>query len=137
MSTQEEVDKAVSILNDNDLILMHCNSSYPAKDNELNLYYIRNLKKKFPQHIIGYSGHEYGIAASLIAAELGAKVVERHITLDRAMWGSDQGASLEFSGLRRLVRDLKKLHIWKGNGIKRVTEAEKRMREKLRDKNTL
>lgn len=137
MSTEKEIDKAINILKDNELILLHCNSSYPANDHELNLKYIQVLKDKYPNHIIGYSGHEHGIAASLVAGELGAMVVERHITLDRAMWGSDQGASLEFSGLRRLVRDLKKLHIWKGNGIKRVTEAEKRMREKLRDKNTL
>jgi len=137
MSTEEEIEKAINILKDKDLILLHCNSSYPSHDDELNLNYIKTLKKKNPNNIIGYSGHELGISASLIAAQLGAKVIERHITLDRAMWGSDQAASLEFSGLRRLVRDLKKLNDWKGNGIKQVYNSEKKVREKLRDKNTL
>lgn len=137
MSTEEEIEKAIKILKNNDLILMHCNSSYPASDDELNLNYILSLKIKYPENIIGYSGHELGISASLIAADLGAKVIERHITLDRAMWGSDQAASISFSGLRRLIRDLKKIEIWKGNGIKKVTEAEKIVKEKLRDKNTL
>ena len=95
------------------------------------------MKKKYPDHIIGYSGHELGISASLIAAELGAKVIERHITLDRAMWGTDQAASIEYSGLRRLIRDLKKLEVWKGDGVKKVTKTEELIRDKLRDKNTL
>ena len=95
------------------------------------------MKEKYPDHIIGYSGHEYGITASIIAAQMGAKVIERHITLDRAMWGSDQAASIEFSGLRRLIRDLKKIEIWGGDGIKRVTKLEQIVRDKLRDKNTL
>ena len=137
MSTEEEIEKAINLLKDKDLILLHCNSSYPSHDNELNLNYIRTLKKIYPNNIIGYSGHELGISASLIAAQLGAKVIERHITLDRAMWGSDQAASLDFSGLRRLIRDLKKLDTWKGNGIKQVYDSEKKVREKLRDKNTL
>lgn len=113
-------------------MIMHCNSSYPAQDKELNLEYIRTLRKTYPYHIIGYSGHEYGISASLVAVVLGAKVIERHITLDRAMWGSDQGASIEFEGLRRLVRDIKKIPLWRGSGVKSVTEAEKDVRKKLR-----
>ena len=137
MSTEGEIEKAVNILNDNKLVLLHCNSSYPAPDEDLNLSYIQKLKKKYPDHIIGYSGHEYGITASIIAAQMGAKVIERHITLDRAMWGSDQAASIEFSGLRRLIRDLKKIEIWGGDGIKRVTKLEQIVRDKLRDKNTL
>jgi len=137
MSTEEEIEKAVEILKDDELILLHCNSSYPAPDIDLNLNYILTLREKYPEHIIGYSGHEYGISASLVAANLGAKVIERHITLDRAMWGSDQAASLEFSGLRRLIRDLRKLELWKGDGIKKVTEAEKIIKEKLRNINTL
>ena len=137
MSTAEEIDKAIKVLKNNDLVLMHCNSSYPAPDNELNLNFITTLKKKYPDHIVGYSGHELGISASLIAAELGAKVIERHITLDRAMWGTDQAASIEFSGLRRLIRDLRKLEVWKGDGVKRVSKAERIVRDKLRDKNTL
>ena len=116
---------------------MHCNASYPAKEEELNLNYILALQKKYPEHIIGYSGHEVGLSPSLIAAVLGAKVIERHITLDRAMWGSDQAASLEYPGLRRLVRDLKKIDILRGDGLKTVSEAEKVVRDKLRNKNTL
>lgn len=137
MSTGKEIEKAVKILNDTPLILMHCNSCYPAPDEELNLNYIKTLKKKYPNHIIGYSGHELGISASLIAADLGAKVIERHITLDRAMWGSDHAASIEFSGLRRLIRDLRKLKVWKGDGIKNISEGEKLVKKKLRNKNTL
>lgn len=137
MSTEEEIQKAIEVLKNNDLILMHSNSTYPAPDLDLNLNYIKTLKKKNPEYIIGYSGHELGISASLIAVQLGAKVIERHITLDRAMWGSDQAASIEFSGLRRLIRDISKLEIWKGDGIKRVTESELRIRDKLRNKNTL
>jgi len=137
MSTEEEIEKAVKVLNKVELIIMHCNSSYPAKPEELNLRYIQTLKKKFPQAIIGYSGHELGISASLVAATLGARVIERHITIDRAMWGTDQGASIEFSGLRRLVRDLKALPIWLGDGVKRVYESEFKVKEKLRDKETL
>jgi len=138
MSTEEEIDKAVNILKGHcDLVLLHCNSSYPAPDNELNLRYIQVLKERYPDLIIGYSGREEGIAASLVAATLGAKVIERHITLDRAMWGTDQAASIEFSGLRRLVRDLKKLPLWLGDGKKRIYESEKKVMKKLRLKNTL
>ena len=139
-STLEQIKKAVHILektSQNPLVIMHCNSSYPANDNELNLKVIQILKKIFPNHIIGYSGHEKGITASIVAAVLGAKVIERHITLDRIMWGTDHAASLEFPGLRRLIRDLKKLPIWLGDGIKRVYESEKLVMEKLRNKDTL
>jgi N-acetylneuraminate synthase len=137
MSTQDEIDKAVSILNNTELFIMHCNSSYPAKDEELNLNCIKNLIKKYPQHIIGYSGHEEGISPSLIAALLGAKMIERHITIDRAMWGTDQSASIEFSGLRRLVRDLNLIDKWLGDGAKRLYDSEIPVKKKLRDKETL
>jgi N-acetylneuraminate synthase len=137
MSTEEEIDNAVQLLKGTDLILLHCNSSYPAADNELNLNYIPRLKQKYPELIIGYSGHERGITASLVAANLGAKVIERHVTSDRAMWGSDQGASIEYPGLRRLIRDLRNLPYWLGDGKKRVYESEIKLREKLRNKNTL
>lgn len=132
MSTDEEIEEAVKILEGTDLVILHCNSSYPAKDEELNLNYITALKKKFPEYIIGYSGHELGISASLIAAQLGAKVIERHITLDRAMWGTDQAASIEFSGLRRLIRDVRKLSLWKGEGKKKVYPSEELIKKKLR-----
>jgi len=137
MSTEEEINKAINILEKNDLILMHCNASYPSPESELNLKYIRVLNKKYPEHIIGYSGHEVGLAPSLVAATLGAKVIERHITLDRAMWGSDQAASVEIQGLSRLIRDLKKLDMWKGTGKKIVWKNEKKIKDKLRNKNTL
>jgi len=137
MSTQDEIDKAVAFLNDTKLVIMHCNSSYPSKDEELNLNCIKSLIKKYPQHIIGYSGHEEGISPSLVAALLGAKLIERHITIDRAMWGTDQGASIEFSGLRRLVRDLNLIDKWLGDGIKRLYESEIPIKKKLRDKETL
>ena len=137
MSTQAEIDKAVAFLNDTKLVIMHCNSSYPAKDEELNLNYIKVLTQKYPKHIVGYSGHEEGITASLIAALLGAKLIERHITIDRAMWGTDQSASIEFSGLRRLVRDLKLIDTWLGDGVKKLYESEIITKKKLRDKETL
>jgi N-acetylneuraminate synthase len=137
MSTQDEIDKAVSILNNTELFIMHCNSSYPSKDEELNLNCIKTLIKKYPQHIIGYSGHEEGISPSLVAALLGAKLIERHITIDRAMWGTDQSASIEFSGLRRLVRDLNLIDKWLGDGIIRLYESEIPVKKKLRDKETL
>ena len=137
MSTEEEIKKAAEILSGSELVILHCNSGYPAKDEELNLSYIEKLREMFPEYIIGYSGHELGVAASLIAGMLGARVIERHITLDRAMWGTDQAASLDYSGIRRLVRDLKKIPVWVGDGNKKVTEIEKMKRDSLRDKNTL
>ena len=137
MSTISEIDKAVSLLDTVPLVIMHCNSSYPTEDSELNLKVIETYKKRYPNHIIGYSGHEKGYTASLIAALLGARVIERHITLDRTMWGSDQAASLELSGLRRLTRDLSLLPLWLGNGKKRVFNSEIQIREKLRTENTL
>ncbi|MFX0087844.1 MAG: N-acetylneuraminate synthase family protein [Candidatus Hodarchaeota archaeon] len=137
MSTEDEIKKAIKILENVPLVIMHCNSAYPAMDGDLNLSYIKKLIKLYPDHIIGYSGHEQGIAASLVAATLGAKVIERHVTIDRAMWGTDQAASIEFSGLRRIVRDTKKLPIWIGDGIKRVTESELQVKRKLRNVDTL
>ncbi|MEK6900683.1 MAG: HAD-IIIA family hydrolase, partial [Nanoarchaeota archaeon] len=138
MSTEEEVLKAVSLFGENyPLAILHCNSGYPAKEEELNLNYILKLKQIFPDKVIGYSGHERGISATLVAATLGAKIIERHITLDRSMWGTDQAASIEFDGLRRLVRDLNSLDIWFGNGVKTVTDTEKAVRDKLRNVNTL
>lgn len=137
-STLEQIKKAVGLLKDtNDVIIMHCNSSYPTKDEELNLKVIQTLKNEFPNHQIGYSGHEPGLAPSLFAGMLGAEVIERHITLDRAMWGTDHSASLELSGLQHLIRDLKRIKICLGNGVKKVYDSEKKVMEKLRDKNTL
>lgn len=137
MSTSKEIKKAVNILEENPLVINHCCSSYPAKAEELNLLRIKTLQKKYPEHIIGYSGHEKGIAPSLVAVMLGARAIERHITLDRAMWGSDQSASLEVPGLRRLIRNLNKLPIWLGHGENRISETERKIKKKLRDKDTL
>lgn len=133
MSTEDEIDVAIQLIESYNvpLTIMHCNSTYPAKDNELNLSYITHLKSKYPQHIIGYSGHEEGISASIIAAVLGAKVIERHITLSRSMWGTDQAASLVYDQLYRLVRDIKKIPLWLGDGQKRVYSGEKIIRKKL------
>ena len=137
MSTEREINKAVEILDDTPLIILHCCSIYPAEEDELNLTYISTLKKNFPQHIVGYSGHEKGISESLAATMLGAKVVERHITIDRTMWGTDHAASLEQPGLRRLVRDLKLIPLWLGDGSKRITDKEEAIKAKLRNKDTL
>ena len=137
MSTEKEIKKAVEILKSVPLVILHCNSGYPAKDENLNLGYIKKLKEIFPDKIIGYSGHELGVAASLVAGVLGARVIERHITLDRALWGTDQAASLDYNGIKRLVRDLKKLPIWMGEEMKIISEDEINVKKKLRDKDTL
>lgn len=115
----------------------YIDGKFASKFNYSNLFYIPKLIELYPDHIIGYSGHEEGISASLVAATLGAKVIERHVTINRAMWGTDQAASIELSGLRRLVRDLKKLPIWLGNGKKVVTKSEELMKKKLRNVETL
>lgn len=134
----EQIRKAVKVFEgSNEVAILHCNSGYPAKDNELNLKVIQTLQKEFPDKIIGYSGHEKGISASIVAATLGAKIIERHITLDRTMWGTDQAASIEYSGLKRLLRDLNKLNIWMGDGKKIVYDTEIKIMKKLRDKNTV
>jgi N-acetylneuraminate synthase len=137
MSTISEIDKAINFLSTVPLVILHCNSSYPAENSELNLRAIETYKKRYPGHILGYSGHEKGYTASLVAAVMGARVIERHITLDRTMWGSDQAASLELSGLQRLTRDLSLLPLWLGNGKKIVFNSEMPIRKKLRTESTL
>jgi N-acetylneuraminate synthase len=131
MSTYDEIDHAVSVLGKEDLILMHATSTYPANYDELNLRAIPTMKARYGVPI-GYSGHETGIPSSVCAASLGACCVERHITLDRAMWGSDQAASLEPNGITRLVRDIRLWESSKGDGIKRVYEREMPIIKKLR-----
>ena len=131
MSTEEQIRHAVEVLGEEDLVILHCTSTYPGADEELNLNVIPWLKEQFSCPI-GYSGHEVGVYSSLVAAVLGACVVERHITLDRAMWGSDQAASLEPQGIRRLVRDIRAIPVWLGDGKKRVFESELPILEKLR-----
>jgi N-acetylneuraminate synthase len=131
MSTIEEIDRAVEILGKNDLILMHACSTYPAHYNELNLRAIPVMQRRYGVPV-GYSGHETGIASSVAAVVLGACSVERHITLDRAMWGSDQAASLEPNGISRVVRDIRLVEESMGDGVKRVYEREIPILKKLR-----
>lgn len=131
MSTTEEIKKAVEILGQENLAVLHCTSTYPSKLEELNLKVILWLKETL-ECPIGFSSHITGIVEPVIAAALGASVVEAHITLDRAMWGSDQAASLEPSGLGRMVRDIRNLPVCLGDGKKIVYESEKSILQKLR-----
>ena len=98
---------------------------------------IPRLINKYSNSFVGYSGHEVGLYSTLAASCLGACVVERHISLDRSMWGSDQAASIEGVGLMKLVRDLKSLPVWKGQAVTRITDAEKTIAQKLRRKHTI
>ncbi|MGH9890572.1 MAG: N-acetylneuraminate synthase family protein, partial [bacterium] len=115
MSSLPQIDHAVEVLGTDDLILMHCTSTYPSKLEELNLRGIPALKERYGVPV-GYSGHEIGLATSLAAAVLGACMIERHITLDRALWGSDQAASVEPQGFVRLVRDVHAVEAALGDG---------------------
>jgi N-acetylneuraminate synthase len=121
----------VEVLGTKDLILLHTTSAYPAALGDLNLTYIPKLRQRYGVPV-GYSGHETGLVTTAAAVALGASVVERHITLDRAMWGSDQSASVEPQGLRRLVREIQAVQSALGDGIKRVSEAEVPVMKKLR-----
>ena len=131
MSTLEEIDRAVQILNKVPLVVVHSTSAYPCKVEELNLSMIKVLENRY-QRLCGYSGHETGIPTSLAAAVLGATYIERHITLDRSMMGSDHSASLEPHGFKKLVRDIRVWEAARGDGIKRVYESELPLKEKLR-----
>jgi N-acetylneuraminate synthase len=131
MSTYAEIDHAVEVLGKDDLVLMHATSTYPAFYPELNLRAIPTMAERYAVPI-GYSGHETGIPTSVCAAVLGACCVERHITMDRSMWGSDHAASLEPNGISRLVRDIRLWEQSKGDGIKRVYEREFPIIKKLR-----
>ena len=131
MSTLEEIDHAVDILGKEDLIIMHCTSTYPSKPMELNLRCIKTFAERYDVPV-GYSGHETGLATTVAAVAMGACCVERHITLDRAMWGSDQAASVEPHGVSRLVRDIRAVEAAVGDGIKRVFDSELPIIEKLR-----
>lgn len=134
MSTEEEIDSAVNILEKygkGDYVLLHTNSAYPAKDAELNLLRIQTLREKY-NCIVGYSGHEYDINPTVIAAALGAKVIERHITIDHNMWGTDQKSSLEVRGMDYLARRVRAIDIYLGSNQIKVTESEVPVRDKLR-----
>lgn len=131
MSTLDEIDHAVELLGAEHLVLLHSTSTYPCPPEEANLRTIGTLRERYGVPV-GYSGHERGLQISLAAVALGAVAVERHITLDRAMWGSDHSASLEPGGLERLVRDVRVLEQAMGDGEKRVFPGEEEPRRRLR-----
>lgn len=131
MSTVEQIDHAVEVLGTENLLILHCTSTYPSQPDELNLRVIPMLKERY-QVPIGYSGHEVGLQTTYAAVVLGACFVERHITLDRAMWGSDQAASVEPQGFMRLVRDIRVIERALGDGVKRVYDSEVSVMNKLR-----
>lgn len=133
MSSPKQIDHAVKILGDKKLILLQCTATYPSQLSDLNLKVISWLRDKYPIPI-GYSGHETGIVESVMAVTLGASVVERHITLDRAMWGSDQAASLEPPGLQKMVRDIRNVSIVLGSDKKQILDSEMPVLQKLRRK---
>jgi len=131
MSTEEEIEKNVDICNPD--VIMHTNSSYPSKVEELNLNYIKWLADKHPNAEIGYSGHEYGLVTTFAAVALGATWVERHITLDRNMWGSDHKSSIEPSGLIKLVKGIRDIEKSLGHaGPREVLGSELDKRKSLR-----
>ena len=132
MSTMEQIDKAISLMDKNNLMIAHATSSYPCKNEELNLKMIETLKQKYTEIPVGYSGHEVGLAPTWAAVALGACFVERHITLDRAMWGTDQAASVEVGGMERLVGNIRDIEISLGDGIKKVYDSELGQIKKLR-----
>ena len=135
MSTMEQIRKGIGIAGEQDLVLMHCTSTYPCEPEELNLKMIETLRREFPNIPIGYSGHEVGLVPSAIAVALGACMVERHLTLDRAMWGSDQAASVEPGGFERLVKYIRVSEAALGDGVKKVYESEKVSMLRLRRMN--
>ena len=142
MSTIDEIDKAVKSMGSEvgnydshmrqcEFALLHCNSTYPAPVDELNLSCIRTLKKRYGCEV-GYSGHEYGLTTTISSLCFGATIIERHITLDKSMWGTDHMASVEPHGLLKLVRGIRELEKAIGDGVKVVTKGEKNIRDKLR-----
>ena len=132
MSTPEQIRHAVEVLGSNGTVLLHATSTYPAPPEQLNLRMINPLQTEYPNVPIGYSGHEVGLQSTLCAVALGACMVERHITLDRSMWGSDQAASVEPEGMRRLVRDIRVVESALGDGVKQVYPGELSAMRKLR-----
>lgn len=132
MSTMEQIREGVDAAGSENLVIMHCTSTYPCEPEELNLRMIETLRCEFPNNPIGYSGHEVGLVPSVVAVALGASMVERHLTLDRAMWGSDQAASVEPGGFERLVKYIRVSEASLGDGVKKVYESEMSSLKKLR-----
>jgi N-acetylneuraminate synthase len=131
MSTMDQVREAAALFEPDRLLIAHSTSSYPCPPDELNLRMLATLDREFASPI-GYSGHEVGLQTTVAAVAMGARFVERHITLDRAMWGSDQAASVEPQGLARLVRDIRTVETAMGDGVKRVYDSERPIMSKLR-----
>ena len=138
MSTEDEISEAVSFLDErikvrskSSYAILHCNSTYPAPLEELNLSCIKVLKEKYACEV-GYSGHEFRLGTSVAAVYLGASIIERHITLNRTMWGSDHMSSLEPQGLFKLVSGIRELEQAYGDGEIRVSKSEESVRKKLR-----
>lgn len=136
MSSYRQVDHAVDVLGTDNLIILHCTSTYPSVSEELNLRCIQELKSRYGIPI-GYSGHELGLATTIAAVVLGACMIERHICLNRADWGSDMSASVEPQGIKRLVRDVREVEKALGDGIKVVYDSEKKIIKKLRRVDTM
>ena len=131
MSTLEQIDHSVEVLGKRDLVLLHTTSTYPSEITDLNLRVIPRMSERYGIPI-GYSGHEVGLYTTLAAVVLGACVLERHITLDRAMWGSDQAASVEPQGFARLIKDVRAVEAALGDGVKKVYASEIPIMQKLR-----
>ena len=131
MSTMEQIREAVKVAGTENMVLTHCTSTYPCEPEELNLCMIQTLRNEFPCPV-GYSGHEVGLVPPQVAVALGACIVERHLTIDRAMWGSDQAASVEPSGFERLVKYIRTAEASLGDGVKRVYDSELSSLKKLR-----
>jgi N-acetylneuraminate synthase len=132
MSTMEQIHQGVQTAGEENLVVMHCTSTYPCEPEELNLKMVQTLRAEFPDIPIGYSGHEVGLVPSAVAVAFGACMVERHITLDRAMWGSDQAASVEPGGFERLVKYIRVTEASLGDGVKKVYASEQSSLKKLR-----
>lgn len=132
MSTMDQIHRAMDAVGLDNLIIMHTTSAYPCDPDELNLKMIETLRREFPNNPIGYSGHEVGLVPSAVAVALGATSVERHFTLDRAMWGSDQAASVEPGGFEKLVKYIRVTEQAMGDGVKKVYESEMSSLKKLR-----
>ncbi len=132
MSSIDEIKTAINFFDKDKIALLSCTSTYPTSDNDINLNKILTLKEKFSNVLIGYSGHESDIIPSIIAVSMGACIIERHITLSKELWGSDQKASLEPKELENLVNEIRRLKIIKGDGKIDIRDSEKPIRDKLR-----
>ena len=137
MSTMDQIRAAVETFGTENLMIAHSTSAYPCPPQELNLKMIDTLAGMYPDTPVGYSGHETGLATTVAAVAMGASFVERHFTLDRAMWGSDQAASVEPQGMQKLVRDIRDLEMAMGDGVKRVYDSEMGAMKRLRRANSI